>query len=156
MDNSSSRSLRITLLAIGVANIAFATLFLFKPDTLSSLYEDAILDSMHLYLGSGLGAILIVLGIGAFLALAHPVRHSGIVLLLALAQFLLFLTDVIVLARGQMGAMTLLPEMIYFIITAALLIRYFPAELKEKEKIETPKVEKEDLDTPLFEENNSL
>ena len=149
--DSSSRSLRAALLAVGVANIAFAAMFLFQPETVSSLYDGVLLDTMHLYLGSGLGALLIVLGIGAFLAFAHPVRHAGIVILIILAQFFLFLNDVIVLARAQMRIMTLLPEMVYFLITAVLLIRYFPVQKKEKKSEKKEETESQNSD-PILEE----
>lgn len=98
---------------------------------------------MHAYLGTGYGALLFVLAIGALLAFAHPIKYSGIVLLIIVAQFILFTGDVVHLARSRMSVMTLVPEMLYFLITAILLIRYYPTEVKEK-----PKKEKVDPITP--------
>ena len=101
---------------------------------MSGLYGDVLIDNMHLYLSSGLGVLLIVMAVGAFLAFAHPIKYAGIVLLIILSQFLLFISDVVVLARSQMSVMTLLPEMLYFLITAVLLVRYYPIEEKKKKE----------------------
>lgn len=127
------RSLRIALLAVCIATAAFASIFLFQPAMLSELYEGTPLDNFHLYLSMSLGSVLMVLATGAFFAFMRPVKYAGVILILILAHFLLFLTDVVVLARAQMKVTTLLPEMLYFLLIATLLIRYYPAVEKARE-----------------------
>ncbi|MCK5019767.1 MAG: hypothetical protein KAS32_22100 [Candidatus Peribacteraceae bacterium] len=171
--NDGFRSLRVALLAIGTANIAFGVLFLFNPKTVVDVYDGKLIDGLHLYLSSGFGALLIILSFGAFLAFTAPIRHMGIVIMLISAQFLLFITDVIILAREEMEIMTLFPEMLYFLVTGLLLVRYFPTPDKgngikdigdnkrnenRKLKIENSKDEvkrEEKIDGPLFEETTS-
>lgn len=153
--DSSSRSLRFALLAMVVANSALASVFLFKPDVLSQLYDNVALDGMHAYLASSYGALLMVMAVGALLAFAHPTKYAGMVLLLIIAQFGLFTSDVVQLARSQMKVMTLLPEMLYFLITAVLLIRYYPVEVKQKKKDKEAKQEPmtpEKIEEPLFDD----
>lgn len=151
---SSSRSLRFALLAIVIANIALATVFLFQPEVLSRLYEGVVLDGMHTYLAANYGALLLVMSVGALLTFAHPVKYAGIVLLLIIAQLILFTSDVVQLARSQMKFMTLLPEMIYFLVTAVLLIRYYPEEAapKKVQDEEVPSMMPEKLEEPLFDD----
>jgi len=117
-------------------NLSFAYIFLLDPAVLSRMYGEITLDNMHLFLAMGFGSLLVSLSIGAFLAFLNPVKNAAIVLLLIIANFSLFLTDVVVLAREQMALTTLLPEMTFFLVIATLLIRFFPVEKREEKEEE--------------------
>jgi hypothetical protein len=135
----SHRSLRATLLVLFAANLSFAYMFLLDPAVVSRLYGDVPLDNMHLYLAMGLGSVLVVLAIGAFLAFLNPVKNAAVIIILILTHFSLFLTDVITLARVQMSVTALLPEMAYYLVISTLLIRFFPTKeriAKEEKKNE--------------------
>ena len=142
---TSYRPLRITLLALFAMNLAFAYLFLLDPASLSRMYGEVVLDNMHLFLSMGFGSLMVALGIGAFLAFLNPVKNAAIVLLLIIAYFSLFLTDVIVAARVQMPLRALLPEMVFYLVVATLLIRFFPTQsrIRKEEKKEDPILETE-------------
>ena len=133
---SSHRTLRVTLLALFAINLSFAYLFLLDPAVLSRVYGEVMLDNMHLFLSMSFGSLLVALAIGAFLAFLNPVKNATIVLLLIIAYFSLFLTDVVTLARSQMSVATLLPEMAYYLAIATLLIRFFPTQDHKKEEKE--------------------
>jgi len=141
---SSHRPLRGTLLVLFAMNLSFAYIFLLDPAVLSRMYGEVVLDNMHLFLAMGFGSLLIALSIGAFLAFLNPVKNAAIVLLLILANFSLFITDVVVLAREQMALTALLPEMAFFLVIATLLIRFFP--IKEREKKEEDKIPETEID----------
>lgn len=147
---SSHHPLRITLLALFAMNLAFAYLFLLDPASLSRMYGEVTLDNMHLFLSMGFGSLMIALAIGAFLAFLNPVKNAAIILLLIIAYFSLFLTDVIVVARVQMPLKSLIPEMAFYLVIATLLIRFFPSKdrIKEEKKVEesVPETDKDPLE----------
>lgn len=130
---STYRPLRATLLALFAMNLAFAYLFLLDPSSLSRMYGEVALDNMHLFLSMGFGSLLVALAIGAFLAFLSPVKNAAIILLLIIAYFSLFLTDVVVAARMQMPLRSLIPEMAFYLVIATLLIRFFPAQEQHEE-----------------------
>tara|TARA_B100000315_G_C14357036_1_gene486685 strand:- start:179 stop:676 length:498 start_codon:yes stop_codon:yes gene_type:complete len=128
--------LRATLLVLFAINLSFAYIFLLDPAVLSRIYGEVTLDNMHLFLAMAFGSLLVALAIGAFLAFLHPVKNAAMVLLLIIANLSLFVIDVIVLARAQMALTSLLPEMVFYLVIAILLIRFFPT--KESEEPEIP------------------
>jgi len=157
---TSHRPLRITLLVLFIMSLAFAYLFLLDPSSLSRMYGREALDTMHLFLAMGFGSLMVTLAIGAFL---NPVKNAAIVLLLVVAYFSLFLTDVIVLARAQMPLRSLIPEMVFYLVIATLLIRFFPSKEKQKKEknrevaaVKTVKDPLEAVVEPLPEEKSKV
>ena len=111
----------------------------------------------------GFGSLMVTLAIGAFLAFLNPVKNAAIVLLLVVAYFSLFLTDVIVLARAQMPLRSLIPEMVFYLVIATLLIRFFPSKEKQKKEknrevaaVKTVKDPLEAVVEPLPEEKSKV
>ena len=160
---TSHRPLRITLLVLFIMSLAFAYLFLLDPSSLSRMYGREALDTMHLFLAMGFGSLMVTLAIGAFLAFLNPVKNAAIVLLLVVAYFSLFLTDVIVLARAQMPLRSLIPEMGFYLVIATLLIRFFPSKEKQKKEknrevaaVKTVKDPLEAVVEPLPEEKSKV
>jgi len=148
----SNRTFQITLLLLAVADASLGYLFLFDPATISRLYGGVPLDNMHLYLSVGIGCLLITFAIGALLAFLHPVKHAAIAVLLVLSHFSLFIADVVALARNQMPATTLLPEMAYYLIISLLLIRFYPTKEVEPKEKESEEKKEEVEEEPTIEE----
>ncbi|PIR53153.1 hypothetical protein COU76_02595 [Candidatus Peregrinibacteria bacterium CG10_big_fil_rev_8_21_14_0_10_49_10] len=151
---STFRPLRATLLVHFAMTLSFAYIFLLDPASLSRMYGAVALDNMHLFLAMGFGSLMIALAIGSFLAFLHPLKNAAMILLLIIANFSLFLTDVVVLARAQMTLTTLFPEMVFYLAIAILLIRFFPEKESPKEekpfvpdtKKEIPETKKDPVD----------
>ncbi|MDA1209006.1 MAG: hypothetical protein O2904_03165 [bacterium] len=130
---TSNRTFQITLLLLAVADGSLGYLFLFDPATISRIYGGAPLDNMHLYLSVGLGCLLITFAIGALFAFFRPIQNAAIAILLILSHFSLFIADVVALARNQMVATDLLPEMGYYLTISLLLIRFYPSKIESKD-----------------------
>ena len=95
------------------------------------------------------GALLSVFGLGALLAFFRPVKYGSIVIMLVLMHFMIFLIDVIVLARGQMTWQSILPEMVYFLIMSTALVRWYPLRQKKvEEKPQPEQVEVQIVEDP--------
>jgi len=105
---------------------------IFTPPMLFQIYEVTLFDPMHRYLSMVSGSLLVVIAIGAGLSFLQPVRFAGIVLILVLYHLARFVVDIILLAQGEIAVTTLLPEMVYFVVMSALLVRFFPVEKKEQ------------------------
>ena len=129
---TNTRSLRTVLALAFVLNLTWANLFAFAPSMVEGLYRLPLIDGMHLYLSMSRGAAFLILSIVALLPLVLPVRFREMTLVLVIAYFCFFLVDVILLARGQMGLMVLLPEMIAFMLLSAALVRFSPL-MQQKE-----------------------
>ena len=138
--NPPFRALRTVLAIILLVNAAFGYILLFAPSFLEKLYGFQLIDSTHEYLAMGMGALLIVLAIGALLAFLNPVKYTGTITLLILSYFALFVVDVVLLAQSKMPVSRLMPEMVYFLLICTALIRFYPS----KEKVEEVKEEKEE------------
>lgn len=126
--------IRIVLATVATANFYAAYLFFFTPEVLSSIYELPALDNTHQFLTMTVGALLSVFGLGALLAFFRPLKYGSIIIMLLLMHFMIFIIDVIVLARGQMPWKIIVPEMVYFLIVSTALVRWYP--IKEKDSKE--------------------
>jgi len=133
---SSFKMLRIILVFSFVLTVYFAYVMLIDLSTFEEIYAVTQLDPMHLYLSKVGGGVLLVLAIGMGLAFLQPVKYASIVLLTIIYHFVRFVVDVVLLAQGSIAVMVLLPEMVYFVVVCAALIRYFPVKKKEVEESE--------------------
>ncbi|MDD5751076.1 MAG: hypothetical protein PHS73_00975 [Candidatus Peribacteraceae bacterium] len=123
---TNTRSLRTVLALALVLNLTWANLFSFAPQMVERLYGLPLLDGMHAYLSLSHAAAFLILAIIALLALLKPRDFRAMALVLLIAYFCFFLVDVIVLARGQMVFMVLLPEMIAYVLLSGGLVRFYP------------------------------
>ena len=139
--------LRLVLLLVCAFNLYFAYQFFFTPDVLSKIYGVMPGDSVQQYLTMTLGAFMSVFGLGALLAMLRPLQYGAIIIMLLLMHFMIFVIDVIVLARGQMPWQVLAPEMVYFLIISTALVRWYP--LAEKERPKPVVEESEQEETPV-------
>lgn len=130
--------IRIILAIVAAANFYAAYLFFFTPEIMGVWYSLPPIDNTHRFLTMIVGAFLSVFGLGALLALFRPAKYWSIIIMLLLMHFMIFLIDVIVLARGQMQWQSLLPEIVYFLIMSTALVRWFPVK---KKKVEEKSVE---------------
>lgn len=128
--SNTRNALKTTLFCVCAINLIFAYIYLLDPSTLSRMYEGATLDYFHQFLGMSTGASFVVLALAAAYGFVAK-QERGVVLLIVFAHFAYFLKDVIVLSRAQMRFFTLAPEMVYFIVTAGLLVRFLPGNLNE-------------------------
>lgn len=137
--------LRVLLGLIAAVNAIAGYAFLFLPAWLSRIYVLTSLGNVEHFFAMTTGALLIVLAIGALLALLQPESQKGIVTMLVLAHFALFIVDVIVLSRGQLVLRQLFPEMIYHLLVVVGLIRFFPTlrrmRVEEKKEDAAPTLE---------------
>jgi len=131
----NTRSLRTVLALAFLLNLTWANLFSFAPSMVERLYRLPLADGLTTYLAMSRGASFFVLAIISLLALLKPRSFRAMTLVLLIAYFCLFLVDVIVLARGQMGLMVLLPEMVAFVLLSGALVRFYP--IKETLKSES-------------------
>lgn len=125
------RSLRVVLAIAFAVNVTWGYMFAFTPSLVERLYGFPLLDDLHAYLSLSRGAIFFFLAVAALLAALKPHAFRVLTLLLLIAYFLLFLVDVIVLARGRMSIGHLLPEMAYFLLIGAALVRFSPLTREE-------------------------
>ena len=127
----SNAALRVTLLVVFVMNFLFAYFFLFVPERLNFFYGlEGFPDVAHRNLSTVLGVFLVVFTIGAILAFLRPVKHAGIVTILILMHFSIFVLDVILLAQGSpIPLLYLVIEMGYMLIICTLFIRFYPVEI---------------------------
>lgn len=122
----NSRSLRAVLLIACAVNASFASLFSFSPALVERLYGSPLTDPLHFYFSAQHGAVFFVLAILALLALLRPQGFRLLSLVLLLQFLALFIADVVLLARGVLTFKILLPEMVYFALMSAALIRFVP------------------------------
>lgn len=134
--------LRVTLLAVAGVLLATAWFCMAYPRFFARFYQvTAFPDNAHSHLLIIVGTVLVVYAAGAVLAALRPVRNSGIVLLLIALHFAVFVTNIVLLARG--AALPLryaLPEMLYVLLICTLLIRYYPVRDHGEELRETADV----------------
>lgn len=146
--------IRIVLATVATANFFAAYLFFFTPEIFADIYQLQALDNAHTFLTMTVGALLSVFGLGALLAFFRPLKYGSIIIMLLLMHFMIFVIDVIVLARAQMPWKVIVPEMVYFLVVSTALVRWYPiAKKKEKEpkpepepvtaEVQPPKVEEE-------------
>ena len=90
------------------------------------------MDAMHRFLAMVIGALLGVFALGALLAFLLPKKYGTIIVMLLLMHFSLFLIDVVNLSRGDMALRALVPEMLYFLVISAALVRFTPGRLREE------------------------
>jgi large-conductance mechanosensitive channel len=126
--------LRAVLLIVAAAYLYVAYLFFVTPESISALLQLPPSDNVHQFLTMNLGALFSVFGLGALLAFARPIKYATIIIMLLLSHFMMFLIDVIVLARGQMPWNAVLPEMVYFLIVSTALVRFYPLAKKPESK----------------------
>lgn len=105
------------------------------------------LDNAHQFLTMTVGALLSVFGLGALLAFFRPVKYGTIIIMLLLMHFMIFIIDVVVLARGQMPWKVIVPEMVYFLVVSTALVRWYPIRQKEAKEAKDSK-EPEDPQLP--------
>ncbi len=127
----NTRSLRTVLALALVLNLTWANLFAFAPQMVERLYGLPLQDGMHAYLSLSRGAAFLIFAIISLLALLKPRDFRAMTLVLLIAYFCFFLVDVIVLARGQISFLVLLPEMIAYVLLSAGLIRFYPVEIQK-------------------------
>jgi hypothetical protein len=144
--------IRIILAIVAAANFYAAYLFFFTPEIMGVWYALPPIDNTHRFLTMIVGALLSVFGLGALLALFRPVKYWSIIIMLLLMHFMIFLIDIIVLARGQMQWQSMLPEIVYFLIMSTALVRWFPVRKKETKEIEETK---ETEEIPVLESSDS-
>ncbi|MBT4119914.1 MAG: hypothetical protein HOG89_00770 [Candidatus Peribacter sp.] len=125
--------IRILLAVVAAANFYAAYLFFMTPEIIGIWYTLPPIDNTHRFLTMIIGALLSVFGLGALLAFFRPVKYWSIIIMLLLMHFMIFLIDVIVLARGQMMWQSIVPELIYFLVMSTALVRWFPVKKKKKE-----------------------
>lgn len=130
--------LRLALAIVSAANLYVAYLFFFTPEVIGVWYTLPPIDNVHRFLTMTVGALLSVFGLGALLAFVRPIKYAAIIIMLLLMHFMVFIIDVIVLARGEMPWDALVPEMIYFLIVSTVLVRWYPIKKKVEEVKEEP------------------
>lgn len=128
---TNTRSLRTVLALALLLNLTWANLFFFAPGMTERLYRITMTEGWHAYLAVSRGAAFFVLAIISLLALFKPHSFRAMTVVLLIAYFCFFLVDVIVLARGQMAFMVLLPEMIAYVLLSGGLIRFYPVEIQK-------------------------
>lgn len=128
--------IRLVLLTVAAANFFAAYLFFFTPEVIGDIYQLQVLDNMHRFLTMNIGALLSAFGLGALVAFFRPVKYGSIIIMLLLMHFMIFIVDVVVLARGQMRWEIIVPEMIYFLVVSTALVRWYPIREKKMEKQE--------------------
>lgn len=121
-----SRSLRVVLAIALVVNATWAYMFSLLPSVVERLYGIAPSDPLHFYFLAQHGAMFFVLALLALLALLRPQGFLLLSLILLLQYLAFFIADVALLARGVMTLKILLPEMAYFVLMCAALIRLAP------------------------------
>tara|TARA_Y100000310_G_C20697455_1_gene826685 strand:+ start:5176 stop:5619 length:444 start_codon:yes stop_codon:yes gene_type:complete len=126
--------IRIILAIVAAANFYAAYLFFFTPEIIGVWYVLPPIDNTHRFLTMIIGALLSVFGLGALLAFFRPVKYWSIIIMLLLMHFMIFLIDVIVLARGQMQWQSMIPEIVYFLVISTAMVRWFPVKKKKKEE----------------------
>ena len=144
--------IRIILAIVATANFYAAYLFFFTQEIMGVWSALPPIDNAHRFLTMIVGALLSVFGLGALLALFRPVKYWSIIIMLLLMHFMIFLIDIIVLARGQMQWQSMLPEIVYFLIMSTALVRWFPVRKKETKEIEETK---ETEEIPVLESSDS-
>ena len=135
--SAKNRSVSILLVAIGVATIAYASIFIAQPMVLTRLFADIELDSFHMHLARMAGSLLALFGVGACIASVNPRKYTGLIIILILMFLSIFVLDIITIARGQVSFQTLLPEMGFALAGALALVRFFPSR-EEEVVIEQP------------------
>lgn len=136
---NSNATLRFTLLTVFVVNLLCTYIFLFKPGFMNIFYGmDGFPDIAHENLSTVIGVFLTVFTIGALLAFLRPIKNSGIVTMLILMHFSIFVLDVIFLAQDSpIPLLYLIPEMVYMLLICTLLIRSYPTEHAEVDLTKT-------------------
>jgi hypothetical protein len=129
------RSLRVILLIAVIVNVSWGYLFSFTPSLVEVLYGLRPKDDLHIFLSMSRGAFFFLLGLVALLGFLRPRGLKSLTLVLIVAYFFLFLVDVIILARGMMHLQKLLPEMVYFILVGAALVRFYPTKEEPQSKM---------------------
>ena len=122
--------IRIILAIVATANLYAAYIFFISPEIIAYIYRIPPLDNVHSFLTMIIGALLSVFGLGAILAFFRPRKYGSIIIMLLLMHFMIFLIDVVVLARGQMPWKAVVPEMVYFLIISTALVRWYPVEVQ--------------------------
>lgn len=142
MSTHSHMPLRVTLLIIAGVLLSMAWFCMAYPSFFTRFYQvTAFPDSAHSHLLIILGTLLLVYAAGAIFAAMRPVRNNGIVLLLIVLHFALFVVDIVLLARGAaLPLRYVLPEMLYVLLMCTLLIRYYPVRDHGEELRETADV----------------
>lgn len=134
-------TLRLVLLTVCAANFYAAYLFFVTPEVIGDIYQLEVLDNMHRFLTMNLGALLSAFGFGALIAFFRPIKYASVIITLLLMHFMVFVVDVVVLARGQMPWEIIVPEMIYFLVVSTALVRWYPVPAKEPKPEPNPKPE---------------
>lgn len=134
----SHTPLRGALLFITLVMFIAAYIFLFQLNLLRPFYGSNFPDTAHLHMAMLLGALCLVFSMGSLMAFLSPVKRSGIVMTLILVHFMVFLVDVIIMARGSVLPLYILvPEMVYCLAVCTVLIRYYPIANKGELSDET-------------------
>lgn len=135
-------ALRGTLLLVTIGFVITAYACLLAPAWIGQFYEGiSFPDPAHRHLCLILGALSIVMALGSLQAFLRPLKNAGIVSLLIVTHFSIFVVDVILLAQGTpVPFMALLVEMIYLVAVCALLVRFYPTEKRFKNLEETAEV----------------
>lgn len=124
--------LRVILAFVVLANACLAYMFIVKPEAVIEMYQFQAIDGVHQSLAMTVGALLSVFAVGALFPLVKPLKYGSIIIMLLLMHFSVFLVDVILLSRGVLHLLTVLPEVIYFLVISTALVRYYPIRFKEK------------------------
>jgi|GEM_PF-866987 len=135
-------ALRLTLLVV-LLSLVITVLVLFgAPELIARFYPGtAFPDTAHRHLLMAIGAMSMVFTVGTLLAFFRPVKNAGIVTLLILMHFGIFVMDVVLLAQGtDLPWRYLLPEMAYALIVCTLLVRFYPVRTHGAELAETADV----------------
>ncbi len=122
----STLGLRITLSIIVVFNLFVAYVLLLEPGLLLDFYGLVVMDVFHRHLAMVAGTLFLVFGVGALLPLLNPRKYGAITVMLLLANFSMFLVDVVLLTFQELPLVALIIEMAYFLLISGALVRYSP------------------------------
>jgi len=129
--------LRLFLLLIAAVYLLFGGLLMFDVSFFSTLYSLVDGEMLSYYLASRTGVLFLSLGLGALFAIWKPSHQRGIIIMLLLASFLLFVGDIVAITKGYVNLSAVIPEMIFLVLNWIVLIRWFPND-DEKMKPQTP------------------
>ena len=123
--------LRLFLLLIAAVYLLFGGLLMFDVSFFSTLYNLVDGETLSYYLASRTGVLFISLGLGALFAIWKPSHQRGIIIMLLLASFLLFVGDIVAITKGYVNLGAVIPEMLFLILNWVVLIRWFPQDEKK-------------------------
>ena len=121
--------LQIILLALSALFLIGSYLMAFMPEMMITMSYPAVanVDIAHMHMTKVLAVFCIVFAVGMIFAAMSPRKNTGIIKLVALLHFGIFVLDLILLVRGEgPGTVMLLVEMVYAIVIAGALLRLHP------------------------------